>query len=106
MESKNGRFDATNGDLEIDVKTVDALQASKDPVCPPILVLVGMRGPLQESFIQEYIASKGNRIKAICTVECSSTIEGMERFDLIQGTVSLRSSRIALFLFSRRRLPR
>ena len=41
--------------------------------------------PLQESFIQEYIASKGNRIKAICTVECSSTIEGMERFGSYSG---------------------
>lgn len=84
-ESKNGRFDATNGDLEIDVKTVEALQASKDPISPPILVLVGMRGPTEESFVREYLASRGDRIKAICSVDCSAEIEAMEKYGAYAG---------------------
>ena len=81
-ESKNGRFDASNGELEIDVKTSEALQASKDSVSPPILVLVGMQ---DASFVKEYIASKGNRIKAVCTVDCSPEIEALEKWGTYSG---------------------
>jgi hypothetical protein len=90
-ESKNGRFDATHGDLVFKVMTTEELRDDLDSavaVAAPILVLAGLQAPGQAQLIESLLLAKktaGYAPEAIATVDCSNDVQRLERYGSYAG---------------------
>lgn len=89
-ESANGRFDASMGDLKLDVVSCEELDQNLARVVgsdkqSPILVMAGLHSADHVTLAKRIVAEANGAFEAISTVDCSPEVSSLEKYGEYDG---------------------